>query len=73
MTRYTSRVAVELVPTVDRPGPTRDVAAGLPAGSQLMGPLPAGGTLDPVWRVLGWTLLLTGLTLLAARRRRWAR
>ncbi len=72
VTRFTSRVAVELVPTVDEAGATRDVPTGLPKGSQLMGQLPAGGTLDDLWRLLGLVMLLAGLTTWVLNRRRCA-
>lgn len=73
VTRFTSRVAVELVPTVDAAGPTREVASGLPKGSQLHGQLPAGGTLDRLWLILGYVLLLAGLFTLMTHRWRLAR
>jgi Ca-activated chloride channel family protein len=72
VTRFTSRVAVELVRTVDEPGPTRDVPAGLPKGSELLGQLPAGGTLEDLWRLLGAVLLLTGMLIWVGQRRRCA-
>ncbi len=70
VTRFTSRVAVELVPTVDRAGDTRDVKSGLPKGSTMMGELPAGGTLDDLLRIAGLALLLAGSTFSLMRRRR---
>ena len=73
VTRFTSRVAVELAPSVDATGETRDVKSGLPKGSQLMGSLPQGGTLDDAWRILGLTLVLTGAALLHIHRRRFPR
>jgi Ca-activated chloride channel family protein len=69
VTRFTSRVAVEERPSVAVPGDTRNVASGLPAGSQLMNALPAGGTLDRLWRALGIVLLLTAAAGLMAGRR----
>jgi Ca-activated chloride channel family protein len=72
VTRFTSRVAVELVRTVDEPGPTRDVPAGLPKGSELLGQLPAGGTLENLWRLLGVVMVLAGLTIWLMQRRRCA-
>jgi Ca-activated chloride channel homolog len=73
VTRFTSRVAVELAPSLDGAASTRDVASGLPLGSKLLGPLPAGGTLDRLWRILGFVFLLTGTAALMAGRRRYSR
>lgn len=71
VTRFTSRVAVELAPPVDAVGPTRDVRSGLPQGSQLLGGLPAGGTLDRLVRLLGLVLLLAGTVIWLSNCRRW--
>ena len=67
VTRFTSRVAVEEVVSSDGPEASHRLANGLPAGSTLMGALPQGGTLDPLWRALGIVLLLTGLAGWRAR------
>ncbi|MEZ4387968.1 MAG: VIT domain-containing protein [Candidatus Krumholzibacteriia bacterium] len=71
VTAYTSRVAVETERTADGPAPVRNVASGLPAGSQLMGALPAGGTLADLWRAAGAILLVAGAGLLSLRRKEW--
>lgn len=73
VTRFTSRVAVELEPSVDQAGDVRDLPAGLPRGSQLMGQLPNGGTLDDLAALVGLALLLTGSTLIFLQRRRSVR
>lgn len=51
----------------------RDLPNGLPRGSQLMGRLPDGGTLDRLLALAGLALLLSGSTLLIIQRRRCAR
>ncbi len=68
ITRFTSRVAVEEIVSSGGPEAAHRVPNGLPAGSTLAGELPAGGTLDPLWRALGLALLLTGLAGWRARR-----
>jgi len=67
VTRFTSRVAVAEVVTATGPATTHRIANGLPAGSTLLGELPQGGTLTPLWRSLGFVLLLTGLAGWRAR------
>lgn len=67
VTRFTSRVAVAEAITASGPVQTHRIANGLPAGSTLLGELPQGGTLTPLWRALGVVLLLTGLAGWRAR------
>lgn len=73
VTRFTSRVAVELEPSVDPAGDVHDLPSGLPRGSQLMGQLPDGGTLDDLAALAGLALLLTGSALILLQRRRSVR
>jgi len=70
VTRFTSRVAVEEIVSAEGPAATHRLANGLPAGSTLLGELPRGATLAPLWRALGLVLLLTGLAGWLARRSR---
>ncbi len=67
VTRFTSRVAVEEIVSSEGPEASHRLANGLPAGSTLLGELPQGGTLAPLWRALGLVLLLTGLAGWRAR------
>jgi Ca-activated chloride channel homolog len=65
VTPYTSLVAVEEFPTATGECARVRVAGGLPAGSQLLGDLPAGGTDGPILFLLGMLFLFAGCVLLA--------
>ncbi len=65
LTPYTSLVAVEEFPTATGASSRANLANGLPAGSQLMGDLPQGGTHEPILFLLGMLLAFAGIVLLA--------
>src|SRR2546426_3150288 len=65
VTPYTSLVAVEEFPTATGDCGLVRVANGLPAGSQLLGDLPQGGSDGPILFLLGMLFLFAGCVLLA--------
>ena len=65
VTPYTSLVAVEEFPTATGECGRVRIANGLPAGSQLLGDLPQGGTDGPILFLLGVLFLFAGCVLLA--------
>jgi Ca-activated chloride channel family protein len=69
VTPFTSLVAVEECVTASGSAIRVPVANALPHGSQLLGALPAGGTLSPLRSSAAILLLATGILLLGARRR----
>jgi Ca-activated chloride channel family protein len=69
VTRYTSLVAVEEFPTAAGPARRARVPNGLPAGSEILGVLPRGGTRDPLWLGIGLLLAAGGAVVLVAARR----
>lgn len=69
VTRFTSLVAVEKVPTAEAAAKRMKMANALPHGSQLLGGgLPSGGTSAPLHILLGALLVLAGLSLLTVAR-----
>ncbi len=70
VTRYTSLVAVEEIPTTDGRWRSLPVPAALPDGSELFGMLPQGGTVAPLALRAGWILIAIGLSLTAFLLRR---
>ena len=65
VTPYTSLVAIEEFPTATGECARVRVANGLPAGSQIQGDLPQGGSDGPIVFLLGMLFLLAGCVLLA--------
>jgi Ca-activated chloride channel family protein len=69
VTRYTSLVAVEEFPTATGDALPVQVASGLPFGSTLMGDLPQGGTMEPLFFLAGILLAGLGSLVLAGSRK----